>query len=64
MNARQVIAVIRSELERYRRLYRQAELQHREAPHVGPDRRERWYGAIRALERVLDRVFRTPGKSG
>lgn len=57
MNTRQVIAAIRAELERYRRLYRQAEAMHREAPAL-PDRRDRWAGAIAALERVLDRIIR------
>ncbi len=62
MTVREVVRIIREELERYRRMYRQAEAAHRENPTVTPDRRERWYGAIRALERVLERVFGTARK--
>lgn len=53
---RAILAIIREELARWRRLYRQAVYRHRVAPGVGPDRRERWHGAILALERLLERL--------
>lgn len=54
---RSAIQIIREELDRYRRMYRQATVRHSSAPGVGPDRRERWFGAIGALERVLRRLI-------
>lgn len=54
---RTTLAIIREELARYRRLYQQATLRHRVAPGIGPDRRDRWYGAVRALERLLERLL-------
>lgn len=51
-----IVEIIREELARYRRQYRHAEQLHRADPYLKPDRRERWYGAVGALERLLRRM--------
>lgn len=51
-----IIDVIREELASFRRRYHYAERLHEADPLVQPDRRERWYGAMQALERLLRRV--------
>jgi hypothetical protein len=48
------VEVVREELARYRRVYAAAVELQRVAPGTKPDRRERRYGAIGALERVLE----------
>ena len=48
-------AVLSREIARYRRLQAYAVALHDE-PCDLPDRRERWLGAIRALERVRDEL--------
>ena len=53
---RHFVDVVREELAQYRRRYRQAERLHHEDPRAEPDRRERWYGAVQALERLLRRL--------
>lgn len=55
MTQRSMRTLIRMELERHRRLYEAAVRLHSEAPNA-PDRRERWYGAVRALEQLSEQV--------
>ena len=55
MTQRVMRTLIRAELERCRRLYATAVELHAQAPSL-PDHRERWYGAVRALERLSEQL--------